>query len=275
MALLSVAFLPPPPTSTPTASSPLSTISPRPRTLPLPRARCSAGRAAAVRGRRDREPNASRAGKLAGAVPWKAAVSGALALAVSFTCFVGLVSARTGVNKPELLPKEFTTVIDVAGFLSPGQENRLRQEIEDLEKDTGYKLRVLAQNYPDTPGLAIKDFWQVDDRTIVFVADPTFVPSAALLFVPILISSTKIVLCSALCCIAGGLICVCNIINFNIGPLVDLDVPRSFWSQVSGKFGNMFYWKEKGEDASIEAAVTAISRCLRDPTGTNNCSEVL
>uniref|UniRef100_A0A0D9WZT4 TPM domain-containing protein n=1 Tax=Leersia perrieri TaxID=77586 RepID=A0A0D9WZT4_9ORYZ len=181
------------------------------------------------------------AGDLGRAVPWKAAVNGALALTLSFSCFVGVVNAKTGVNKPELLPKEFTTVIDVAGFLSEGQENRIRQEIEDLEKDTGYKLRVLAQNYPDTPGLAIKDFWKVDDQTIVFVADPTF-----------------------------G-----NIINFNVGSLVDLDIPRSFWSRVSGKYGNMFYWKEKGEDASIEAAVMAVSRCLREPTGANNCSEVL
>lgn len=37
--------------------------------------------------------------------------------------------------------------------MATSQERRLAQEIADLEKDTGFKLRVLAQNYPDTPGL--------------------------------------------------------------------------------------------------------------------------
>ncbi|CAN4118901.1 unnamed protein product [Withania somnifera] len=166
-------------------------------------------------------------------------LSGSLALALSLTG-VGVAEGKAGVNKPELLPKEFTPVIDVAGFLSDGQEKRLAQEITDIEKDTGFKLRVLAQNYPDTPGLAIKDFWQVDDRTIVFVADPTF-----------------------------G-----NILNFNVGATVDLDIPRSFWSRLAGTYGNMFYWKEKGEDVSIEAAVMAISSCLREPVGPNNCAEI-
>ncbi|XP_022972651.1 thylakoid lumenal 15.0 kDa protein 2, chloroplastic-like [Cucurbita maxima] len=167
------------------------------------------------------------------------ALSGALALGIAISG-VRFADAIVGVNKPELLPKEFTSVIDVAGFLSDGQEIRLKQEIADIEKDTGYKLRVLAQNYPVTPGLAIKDFWQVDDRTIVFVADPTF-----------------------------G-----NILNFNVGASVDLDIPRSFWSRLAGKYGNIFYWKEKGEDASIESAVIAISNCLKEPVGPNNCSEI-
>eukprot|EP00268_Persea_americana_P011241 TRINITY_DN1472_c0_g2_i1.p2 TRINITY_DN1472_c0_g2~~TRINITY_DN1472_c0_g2_i1.p2 ORF type:complete len:137 (+),score=8.98 TRINITY_DN1472_c0_g2_i1:2267-2677(+) len=36
-----------------------------------------------------------------------------------------------------------------------------------------------------------------------------------------------------------------NILNFNVGASVDLDVPRSFWSRLAGKYGNIFYWKEK------------------------------
>lgn len=37
-------------------------------------------------------------------------------------------------------------------LLTFSQEKRLAQEIANLEKDTGFKLRVLAQNYPETPG---------------------------------------------------------------------------------------------------------------------------
>lgn len=72
------------------------------------------------------------------------------------------------------------------------QEARLKSQISSLEKDTGFHVRVLAQNYPDTPGLAIRDYWGVDDTSIVFVADPTF-----------------------------G-----DILNFNVGQAVDLEVPR-------------------------------------------------
>lgn len=35
------------------------------------------------------------------------------------------------------------------------QEKRIAEEIDDIEKDTGFKLRVLAQNYPVTPGIMI------------------------------------------------------------------------------------------------------------------------
>lgn len=70
------------------------------------------------------------------------------------------------------------------------QEKRIKAQIEGIEYDTGFKLRVLAQNYPETPGLAIRDYWGVDDNTIVFVADPGF-----------------------------G-----DILNFNVGQYVDLDV---------------------------------------------------
>lgn len=145
------------------------------------------------------------------------------------------------VNKPELLPPgEKTTVIDVAGFLTAGEEARIREQIKGIEDDTGFKFRLLAQNYPETPGLAIKEYWGVDDMTIVCVVDPSF-----------------------------G-----DILNFNVGQNVDLEVPRSFWSRVAGKYGNKFYFRDNGTEAAINNAVSAINTCLREPSGKLKCANV-
>eukprot|EP00199_Chlamydomonas_sp_CCMP681_P005369 CAMPEP_0119107750 /NCGR_PEP_ID=MMETSP1180-20130426/11581_1 /TAXON_ID=3052 ORGANISM="Chlamydomonas cf sp, Strain CCMP681" /NCGR_SAMPLE_ID=MMETSP1180 /ASSEMBLY_ACC=CAM_ASM_000741 /LENGTH=241 /DNA_ID=CAMNT_0007093287 /DNA_START=30 /DNA_END=755 /DNA_ORIENTATION=+ len=164
---------------------------------------------------------------------------GCVALALTLA---GSADARLeGVNRPDLLPKtENVSVIDVAGFITPSEEARITAEIASLERDTGFKLRVLAQNYPETPGSAVKNYWKVDDSTIVFVADPTFK----------------------------------NIINVNVGQNVDLDVPRSFWSRLAGTYGNAFYLKENGEAEAILNAVSAIDTCLREPQGRTKCASV-
>ncbi|WIA32609.1 hypothetical protein OEZ86_003412 [Tetradesmus obliquus] len=165
-------------------------------------------------------------------------MSGLLTLSVLTS---GAAYARpAGVNRPELLPTEQTPVIDVAGFLTPSEEKRIASTVAALEQDTGFRLRVLSQNYPETPGLAIREFWGVDDTSIVFVADPSF-----------------------------G-----DILNFNVGQAVDLEVPQSFWSRLAGKYGNKFYWQEKGEAASILSAVNAIDTCLREPSGRAKCANV-
>merc|ERR1711939_823370 len=78
-----------------------------------------------------------------------------------------------GVNKPELLPSgPVRNVIDVkVNFLTPGEQKRPEKLTQQIEQASGFKLRVLCQSYPETPGLAIKDYWKVDDKTIVLIAD--------------------------------------------------------------------------------------------------------
>lgn len=58
-----------------------------------------------------------------------------------------------GVNRPELLPNDQTTVIDLERFMATGEVRRLREKIDDVEKRTGFKIRLLTQRYPQTPGL--------------------------------------------------------------------------------------------------------------------------
>lgn len=148
------------------------------------------------------------------------------------------VAARPeGVNKPELLPNEQVNVIDLERFLTSGQRKRLDGQLSALEKDTGVKVRVLCQRYPRTPGLAIKDYWDVNDKTIILVADR---------------GPPK-----------NDQIVTANLLNFNVGEGVKLALPNSFWTRLSSKFGIISYVRSNGEDQSIFSAVDTIDYCLR------------
>lgn len=148
-------------------------------------------------------------------------------------------SARLeGVNKPELLPSEpGLNVIQVEKFLTKGQEKRLNGLLTKLEADTGWRVRVLCQAYPTTPGLAIRDYWDLakegakDDKFVVLVVDEF-----------------------------GG---KGNVLNFNVGDGVKFALPNVFWTRLSSKYGTTFFVKENGIDLAITNAVEAIVTCLR------------
>ena len=56
-----------------------------------------------------------------------------------------------GAGRQQQLSEVDPYTTKVMGPAGP-QEKRIRMEVENLERDTGVKLRVLAQNYPSTPG---------------------------------------------------------------------------------------------------------------------------
>ncbi|MEM0978983.1 MAG: TPM domain-containing protein [Cyanobacteria bacterium P01_H01_bin.58] len=143
--------------------------------------------------------------------------------------------AAMAYEDPTLLPEEPTLIIDLAKSLSTVQEERLNTDLEDFEAETGWKLRVLTQ-YDRTPGRAVKNFWGLDDRSVMLVADPR-----------------------------GG-----NLLNFSVGDaLYDL-LPRTFWIELQTRYGNQFFVRENGEDQAILGALNSIEICLRQ----DGCSVV-
>ena len=65
-------------------------------------------------------------------------------------------------NRPDLLPSEKgLAVIQTEKYLTTGQARRMNDLLLSLERDTGYRVKVLCQSYPNTPGLAIRDYWDL------------------------------------------------------------------------------------------------------------------
>jgi hypothetical protein len=150
-------------------------------------------------------------------------VGGLLAL----MCVLLGVAPAGAADNPELLPDHPTPVIDLARSFSDVQRANLEQQLSQVEADTGWKLRVLTQ-YERTPGLAVKDFWNLDERSLLLVADPR-----------------------------GG-----NLLNFNVGDALFALMPRTYWVELQTRFGNQFYVRDHGEDGAILDALAAVETCL-------------
>jgi len=136
-------------------------------------------------------------------------------------------AAAQAYDNPDLLPDHPTPVIDLAKALSDGQRASLEANLNAFEASSGWKLRVLSQ-YDRTPGLAVKEFWGLDERSLVLVADPR-----------------------------GG-----NLLNFNVGDALFALMPRTFWVELQTRYGNQYYVRDHGEDGSIVDALSAVQGCL-------------
>lgn len=171
-----------------------------------------------------------------------AVLAGGGAIATAFgamTLNPSVAQARLeSVDNPKLLPSEKgLNVIQTEKFLTAGQARRMDQLLAALERDTGWRVRVLCQAYPNTPGLAIRDYWdlgkegQKDDKYIVLVVDQF-----------------------------GGR---GNVLNFNVGEGTKFALPNVFWTRLQAKYGNTFYVRDNGIDLAITNAIEAIVTCLR------------
>ena len=152
-----------------------------------------------------------------------------LAVMVLLVSWLGLGGAAPAwaYDNPDLLPDHPTPVIDLAKALTDPQREALEAELDDFEHVSGWKLRVLTQ-YDRTPGYAVKDFWHLDERSLLLIADER-----------------------------GG-----NLLNFNVGDALFALMPRTFWVELQTRFGNQYYVRDNGEDAAIVDALHTVKGCL-------------
>jgi len=150
-----------------------------------------------------------------------------LLLALASLLLPGLAAPALAADNPDLLPDHPTPVIDLARLLTDGQRGGLEEELDSFEHTSGWKLRVLTQ-YDRTPGLAVKDFWSLDDRSLLLVADER-----------------------------GG-----NLLNFNVGDALFALMPRTFWVELQTRYGNQYYVRDHGQDGAVLDALHAVKGCL-------------
>ncbi len=157
------------------------------------------------------------------AEPAKNTLQALLVILISLMCCMPAFAY----DNPELLPDHPTPIIDLAKTLSTNQRISLEERLTNIESRTGWKIRLLTQ-YERTPGLSVKNFWNLDEKSLLVIADPR-----------------------------GG-----NLLNFNVGDAYYALMPRLFWVELQTRYGNQFYVKDYGEDGSILGTINAVEICL-------------
>lgn len=169
------------------------------------------------------------AGRVAEGIKGARIGSGLLAflLALLLGWMPAWTAAAQADDNPDLLPDQPTPVIDLARLLTDGQRRDLESELNEFAHSSGWKLRVLTQ-YDRTPGLAVKNFWELDERSLLLVADER-----------------------------GG-----NLLNFNVGDALFALMPRTFWVELQTRFGNQYYVRDHGRDGAVLDALHTVKGCL-------------
>ena len=135
-------------------------------------------------------------------------------------------------------------VLDPARTLSASDVASLERTLAALEADTGFRVRVLAQEGSldgrdrdrDRLALARAAFGappspSAEPRLLVVIADPSQQ----------------------------------SVLGFAPGRDTRTALPRDFFSELQGRYGNIFFVRDNGADGAVRAAVAALDTCLRAP----------
>eukprot|EP00775_Hariotina_reticulata_P013836 gene13836-13957_t len=126
---------------------------------------------------------------------------------------------------------------DGANVLKLDARNALAEQLRDLDRETGFHVRVFTQYEVDASrtGPNPRQLWgSLDNKTVVVRVDPS---SPNILSVPF------------------------------IGDEVLAKLRRPFWTELESRFGNMFYVREQGDAVAVLGAMGALVQCLGQPEG--------
>ncbi|GMH42264.1 hypothetical protein BSKO_10183 [Bryopsis sp. KO-2023] len=150
-------------------------------------------------------------------------------LAALLSCGAADASLTAGLSSENPL-------LDAAKMVPSGKRSTINEDLQDFEKRTGWRLRVLTsfRGESSTSSDEIIEKWKPDKSTVIIAFDPSSPNIAAFRY---------------------------------LGDNVQQKLRRPFWQELQSRYGNIFFVREEGELAAITSIVNAVEVCLEKPEG--------